>query len=112
MHGTSGLLHGSLTGSKQVFRFANLAQAGTHYVQQYMEKKVVEYCPQRVTVSTETVPAGSPAAQIFRSIDSQSLKEQSGNAVSQAGVESTTQTDTAASLELDANREDIEAEMY
>lgn len=72
----------------------------------------MEYCPQRVTVSTEAVPAGSPATRIFASIDSQSLKEQSGVTVSQAGVESTTKTATAESLELDANLEDVELAMF
>lgn len=96
----------------QVFRLANLAQAGTQYVQQYMEEKVAEYCSLPVTVSKIAVPEGSPATRIFRSIDSQSLKEQSGNAVSQAAVESATQTVTAESLELDANREDVEVELY
>ena len=102
-------LHTWLTGSTQVFRFANLAQAGTQYVQQYMEEKVVIACPQRVTVLNEVVPAGSPAARIFASIDRQTLKKQSGN---QAGVESTTQTDAAAPLELDVNLEDLELDMF
>lgn len=74
-----------------------------------MESKVVKACPGRVTVPKDTAPAGSPAARIYASIDSQSLKAQSGG---QDGVASITQTDTAQPLELDVTEDDDDASIF
>ena len=96
-----------------MFRFANLAQASTDYVRQFIEPKVREHCLNRVAVSQTAVPTGSPTTQGFRAMSSQSTRVGlQDNADSQANVGSTDLTEAAESLTLEANLENAMVSMY
>ncbi|KAG7009733.1 hypothetical protein G7Y79_00001g000050 [Physcia stellaris] len=82
-----------------VFRLANMAQAGTAYVRQFVEAKISELCSTRVDVQQPLARPLSPITQVFRDVSSQVETQPYLNAVMNPGIVSNNQGDSLEVME-------------